>query len=93
MILKLLLAGIAFACLAGSASAQTVNCRRMMDGNMQCDNGTYIRQLPGGGMKSSDGTVTRPLQGGGFQIDSSGSRRDAEPGRLCIRDIYGRCAN
>lgn len=78
--------------LSASPLAAQTNCFRLPDGGMQCDNGLVTRPLPGGGFERSDGVVTRPLPGGGVQIDTSGADRD-RPGRICIRDVYGRCAN
>ena len=56
---------------ADFAAAQTINCRRLPDGGLECDNGQVIRPLPGGGYQSSDGQVSRPLPGGGMQIEPS----------------------
>jgi len=76
--------------LAEAVGAQTINCRRLPTGGVECDNGIVVRPLPGGGFEQSDGVRGRTLPDGSLQLDTSG-RREPSPGRLCIRDIYGRC--
>jgi hypothetical protein len=72
--------------------AQTVNCRRLIDGSLSCDNGVTIRRLPDGSLESSDGTTGRRLPDGNMQFKFGPSRPSSSSG-ICIRDVYGRCIN
>jgi hypothetical protein len=73
------------------AEAQTT-CRRLPDGSADCD-GVLIRKLPDGSYDRSDGAMTRQLPDGSTQTTPDARYRAPNTSGICIRDVYGRCAN
>jgi len=86
-LVTLTLCGVVF---ISPAVAQTTNCRPLLGGSYECDNGLTARPLPGGRMQFSDGVTSRRLPDGNIQFNSDGTRAAPEPGKICVRDVYGR---